>query len=118
MTMNKETITLFLQGAAAGAAVIAIVGFSAGFVVTSSSADTKARDAARVAVVDALAPICVAQFTGKGNTKELIVELTKVSSWKQDEFVASKGWATMPGRDMADSGVAGECARRILALQK
>lgn len=118
MSMNKESIKLFAQGAAAGAVALAIVGFSAGWVVTAGTAGDNAQTAARVAVIDALTPICVAQFSGKENTKDMIGELTKISSWKQQEFVEAKGWATMPGGKGAADGVASECARRILALQK
>ncbi len=118
MAINKESLKLFSQGAAAGAVALAIVGFSAGWVVTSGAADEKSRDVARVAVIDALVPICVAQFAGNANNKQLIGELTQISSWKQQEFVEAKGWATMPGGKAAADGVARECAARILALQK
>jgi len=46
--------------------VLLIVIFSTGWVVTSGSAQAKAEEMAEKAVVDHLAPICVAQFRKTG----------------------------------------------------
>jgi len=65
---------------------------------------------ARIAVVAAIAPICVAQFQTSVNAATNLAELKKTSSWQQASYVEKGGWATMPGSKMVDSGVPQACA--------
>ena len=60
--MKREQIKPFAWGMAVGAVVLLIVVFSAGWVVTSGSAQLKAKAMATDAVMDRLAPISIAQF--------------------------------------------------------
>jgi hypothetical protein len=60
--MKKEQIKPFVWGMAGGAIVLLIVIFSAGWVVTSGSAELKAKAMAADAVRNRLPPIAVAQF--------------------------------------------------------
>jgi len=61
-----------------GAIVLLIVIFSAGWVVTSGSAQAKAEEMAEDAVLDRLAPICVVQFMQDPNKKERLKELKEL----------------------------------------
>ena len=99
---------------AIGAVVLLIVIFSAGWVVTSGSAKTKAEEMAKDAVVGRLAPICVEQYSRDPNKEERFKELKGVDSWKRGEYVQKQGWATMPGEKEPDSAVADECAKRLI----
>lgn len=113
--MNKEKLQVFGQGAAVGAIVLAIGMFWSGVAVTSGSANEMARDTARTAVVEHLAPICVAQFTMAGDTQRLRADLeAEKSSWNRTAFVKTKGWATMPGSDKPRDDIARACADLIL----
>ena len=112
--MKKEYIKPFAWGMAAGSIVLLIVIFSAGWVVTSSSAEAKAETVAANAVIDRLAPISVAQFMRDPNREERLKELKELDSWKRTEYVQKQGWAMMPGEKESDYDVARECARLLL----
>ena len=116
--MRKEYIKPFVWGMVVGAIVLLIVIFSTGWVVTSGSAQAKAEEVARQAVVDRLAPICVAQFQQDPNREERLKELKGLDSWKRGDYVKEQGWATMPGEKEPDSKVTEECARRLMELEQ
>jgi hypothetical protein len=115
--MKKEHIRPFLWGGAVGAIALLIVIFSAGWVVTSGSAEMKAKQMVTSAVMNRLGPISVAQFMQDPNKEERLADLKKLDYWKRGEYVQKQGWATMPGEKEADSGVADECARRLAELK-
>jgi len=118
--MKKEDIKPFAWGMAVGAIVLLIVVFSAGWVVTSGSAKAEAKVMASNAVMNRLAPIAVAQFMQDPNKEERLKELKKLESWganNRSDYVQKQGWATMPGDKEADSGLADECARRLVELK-
>lgn len=112
--MNKERLKTFVQGALAGAAVVAIGIFWSGLAVTSDSAATMARAQAQTAVVDQLAPICVALFSQAENSQQLRKDLEARESWKRADFVKTSGWATMPGSTAPRDDIARRCAEMIL----
>ena len=116
--MKKESIKPFVWGIVVGAIVLAIVIFSAGWVVTSSSARAAAEAMAEKAVVDRLAAICVVQFQQDPNKEERLKELKETSSWQRTGYVEESGWATMPGDESPDRKVANECARRLMELNQ
>jgi hypothetical protein len=107
-----------VTGGIAGAVVIAIVGFSAGWVVTSGSAHAMAEQQGEKAVIAALTPICVAQF--KGQTPEIrttkLAALQGESSWARGDYVEKQGWATMPGSKEPEDEVADACATELMRL--
>ncbi|HWR59049.1 MAG TPA: hypothetical protein VN328_09195 [Thermodesulfovibrionales bacterium] len=115
--MKKEHIRPFLWGSAVGAIVLLIVIFSAGWVVTSGSAQITAKAMVTSAVMERLAPISIAQFMEDPNKETKLIDLKKLDYWKRGEFVQNQGWATMPGEKAADSGLADECARRLVELK-
>jgi hypothetical protein len=119
--MNKTVPEWFkpaVWGGIVGAAAIAIVGFSAGWVVTGGSARAMAEQQGDKAVIAALTPICVAQF--KGQAPELrttkLAALRGESSWQRGDFVEKEGWATMPGAKQPDDEVADACAEELLKV--
>jgi hypothetical protein len=116
--MKKQDIKPFTWGMAVGAIGLLIVIFSAGWVVTSNSAQASAEEMATNAVLERLAPISVTQFMQDPNKIEKLKELKDLEYWKRREFVEKQGWATMPGEKEPDSQVADECVRRIMALEK
>ena len=114
----KEKIKLLVWGAIGGAIVLAIIGFALGGWVTGNTAQNMAKEMADKAVVDRLAPICVAQFQQDPKKKEHLDELKATNSWERGDYVEKQGWATMPGEKEPDSEVAGECARRLVEPEK
>lgn len=113
---SPEWLKPALLGAGAGAAALAIVGFSWGGWVTGGSAEKMASDEARAEVVAALAPICVEQFRQDPNAEITLSSLMKASSYKRGEMLMDTGWATMPGATEADRNVAKACME-VLAAQ-
>jgi hypothetical protein len=97
-------------GAIAGAAVLAINGFSWGGWVT----DGKARELAADAVVAALVPICIEQSNQDPQFAEQIRRLKNAQSYMQRDIVIEIGWATMPGASEPDHRVASACGKKLV----
>ena len=116
--MKKQDIKPFAWGIAVGMVVLLIVIFSAGWVVTSSSAKAMAHEISTNAVMDRLAPISVTQFMQDPNRKERLKEMKELDYWKRGEYVQKQGWATMPGEKKADSEVADEVAILLMEFKK
>jgi hypothetical protein len=118
--MKKAYLKTFAWGMAVGAVVLLIVIFSAGWVVTSSSAKAMASEISFNAVMDRLAPIAVAQFMLDPNKEMRLTEMKKLDSWGENsrsDYVQKQGWATMPGEKDPDGQVADEVARRLMELK-
>ncbi len=114
--MDSEKITLSLWGAAGGAVVLAVIGFTLGGWVTGGTAQTMADEAAQEAVVARLAPICIEQFNQISEKDQKLQKLKDTSSWERSDYVIKQGWATMPGEKDPDSKVADKCADMLMQL--
>lgn len=107
----------FLWGAAAGAAALAIVGFSWGGWVTGGTAQALAGARADQAMVASLTPICVAQFQKGPKAQASLAALKGTDRWEQGAYVSKGGWATMPGStDEPNREVAAACAEALVKL--
>src|SRR5260370_12282273 len=84
-----------------------------GRLVVRKHSGKRADEASRSAVVAVLAPICVDKFQHAANATDNLIELKKVSSYMQGNFVEKGGWATSPGTDKANSAVAQACATML-----
>ena len=118
MMKSPEWLKPAIWGGIVGAVAITAVGFSAGWVITSGSAQERAAQREEKAVIAALTPICVAQFktqTPETRTTQLAA-LKGESSWQQGDYVEKQGWATMPGSKTPDNEVADACAAELLKL--
>lgn len=129
---TPEWIKPGIWGGVIGAVAIVIIGFSAGWVVSGSSAKEMANSHADKAVLAALTPICVAQFQSATKAQAatittsedvktdkrgvLLAALKKEDSWKRDDFVKKQGWATMPGSTDPNSAVASACADELMKI--
>jgi hypothetical protein len=107
--LQDQSLKRLLQGAAVGAVVTMIVGFNWGGWSIESTAAKRADEASRSAVVAVLAPICVDKFQRSADVTNNFVELKKVSTYMQGDFVEKGGWATSPGSN-PNSAVAQACA--------
>lgn len=117
MEISKETraaVRPALWGAAGGAIVLAILGFTWGGWVTGGAAETLANNRAATAVVAALTPICVEKFRQAVDASANLAEMKKTNySWDQSKFVEKGGWATMPGSTEPNPAVARSCAESL-----
>lgn len=116
--LREDSLKRLLQGAATGAVVTMIIGFSWGGWTLGSTAEKVAKEGAATAVVAALAPICVEQFRQAANVSANLTELSKISyAWDRGTFIEKGGWAKMPGSEKADSAVARACAETLGKLK-
>jgi alpha/beta superfamily hydrolase len=106
--------TPFLWGAATGALVLSIVGFSWGGWVNGTTAERMAVARGELATVAALTPICVTQFQAGAKAKAHLATLKGTNTWQQADFVKDGGWATMPGsKNEPNREVAAACAEAL-----
>ena len=116
--LNWEKIKSFFWNAIVGAILISIVGFSWLGWVLESTAQLEAKQSAKKSVNDRLAKICVYQF-GKDPEKDLkLKELKETSSWNRVDYLKNQGWATMPGEEEPDHGVAEKCAELLMEISQ
>jgi len=77
---------------------------------------TRGEQSAEKSVNDRLAKICVYQF-GKDPEKDLkLEELKGKSSWNRGDYLKNQGWATMPGEEEPDHGVAEKCVELLMEI--
>ena len=112
--LQGDSLTRLLQGAAAGAVATIVVGFYWGGWSLGSNADKMAKERSELAVVAALAPVCVAQFRALPDAEAKQIALSKVDSWKRgDEF--PKEFVTLPGQSYPSSALVDACSTLLLA---
>jgi hypothetical protein len=115
--LQGESRTRLLQGAFAGFLATVVIGFGwGGWTLASTASETAAKSAA-AAVVAVLAPMCADKFRQATEASANMTELKKVSSWMQDSYIEKGGWATFPGRNSPERGVAQACATMLTASQ-
>ena len=102
-----------LYGAAVGAVVLAIVGFSWAGWVTGGTAEQMASDQARLKVVTALVPICVEQSKQDPQASETFAKLTEAQYYQRNEILIKSGWATMPGASDPTRDIASMCLEKL-----
>jgi hypothetical protein len=112
--LQGDSLTRLLQGAAAGAVATIVVGFYWGGWSLGSTVDKMAKERSELAVVAALAPVCVAQFRALPDAEAKQIALSKVDSWKRrDEF--PKEFVTLPGESYPNSALVDACYTLLLA---
>lgn len=82
--------------------------------MTAGSASDLVRKTAGDAVLDRLAPICVALAKNDPEHAGRMAQLTSTPSWQRGNVIAGFGWATMPGEQKADSRLADKCAETAM----
>jgi len=119
-TKIPEWVKPAVWGGIVGAVAIAIIGFSASWVVTSGTANEQAERLAQQAVIAAMTPVCIAQFKKLAEEEQVthLAALEQESSWKQGDYIETQGWATMPGSKEPNDKVANACAEELLKAAK
>jgi len=93
-----------------------IIGFNWGGWVTAGSAQTAAEAMAKDAVIQRLAPICVAQFNLDPEKVQKLGEMNELTSYQRSQFVRDQGWATISGVEKPDTKVADACTKLLLEM--
>ena len=112
---NTEWLKTSLIGAAVGAVVLAIAGFSVGGWMTGGTAMKMANDQSRLEVIAALVPICLDQSKQDPQSIETLALLKAASSYERSGMLMKAGWATMPGSTDPNNGVARACIEKLAA---
>ena len=115
---NWEKIKSFFWNAIVGAILISIVGFSWLGWVTGGTAQQEAKQSAKKSVNDRLAKICVYQASQDPEKDLKLKKLKEKSSYERDDYVMKQGWATMPGEEEPERGVADKCAELLLDISQ
>ena len=97
---------------------MSIVGFSWLGWVLESTANQKAKQMSKEAVIVRLAEICVYQASQDPEKDLRLKELIKGSSWTRGDYVIKQGWSTMAGEEEPESGVADKCAELLLNISQ
>jgi len=91
----EEKWTYSLWGAAAGAAALAVIGFTWGGWMTGGNAEAMAQKRSQTAVVAVLTPICIQRFQANANAPVKLAELKNIGvSWLRRDYIVNGGWAT------------------------
>lgn len=109
----RPTKTIVFWSCVASMIITMVVGFTWGGWVTGGTARAMAAVTGEDAVVKRLAPICVSQFNEEPEKDRKLAEMNEISAWQRTDYVSKQGWATMPGEQEYDRGVASECARLL-----
>jgi hypothetical protein len=104
----------FSLGALAGAVIITWTGFDALGWKTASASDSIGKRRADVAVVQAMATICDAQFRKQANFKAHLATLQKADRYSRGDLVSKAGFATMPGSSEPNNEVGQACAELLI----
>ena len=102
-----------IWGAVAGAAAMAITGFSQLGWTTSATAEKLAQERASTAVVTALVPFCVAKAQLDPD-KTVVAKMQAETAWySRSDMVMKAGWATVGDDKSPDSALARACADKL-----
>lgn len=115
--LKGESLTRLLQGTAVGAVGAMIIGFNWGGWMLESTANEKAKNDARSAVVSVLAPICVEKFQKSSEVVVNLAKLKEASVFQQQRMVEDGGWAILAGSDKSSAGVAKACAEILVGSE-
>jgi hypothetical protein len=105
-----------LWGAASGAIIMAIVGFSQLGWTTATTAEQLAQERADTAVVAALVPFCVAKAQQDTEQASLARFQAEQSSFSRSDLVTKAGWATL-GAAKTPDGLARACSVKLYGMK-
>jgi hypothetical protein len=114
MTVNKEKIKNSVWGAIVGAIVVMIIGFGWGGWVLGSTSEKNGDTMVADALVERLAPMCLAQYNADADKDTKLKELQAKNRWEREKYVEEQGWATMPFEKDPDSNISELCVEQIL----
>lgn len=105
-----------LYGAVIGALALGIAGFAWGGWVTGGTAKLMAHNQAKMEVIAALVPICLEKSKQDPMVTQTMAKLKDAASYNRSSLLMKTGWATMPGSDEPNRGVATACMDQLTKL--
>jgi hypothetical protein len=118
--LKGESLKRLALGALAGVLATVVIGFNWGGWILGSTAEDNATRRVNIALVQVYAPVCVERFEHQANIEAKWAELTKVDSWRRDDYIKESGFATPPGSTSPNVRIADACAdalSKIIAMQ-
>jgi hypothetical protein len=98
-----------IYGAAIGAVVVGIVGFTWGGWVTGGTANDRATAMSRSDVVAAMVPVCLDMSRTDPDRAAKLAAIREATTFRRREALMDAGWATMPGAEAPDRDIALAC---------
>jgi hypothetical protein len=98
-----------IYGAVIGMIAATALGFAWGGWETASGSAKRASAATRLALTDAMVPVCLDRSTRDPSRAQRLALLEQASLSTRRDLLMDTGWATMPGQDMADRDIAQAC---------
>src|SRR6266478_7339960 len=114
--LKGESLKCLALGAFAGFLATVVIGFNWGGWTLGGTAERRVN----TALVQVYAPVCVERFEHQANVEVKWAELTKVDSWRRDDYIKESGFATPPGSTSPNARIADACAgalSKIIAMQ-
>ena len=100
-------------GVAIGAVATVIGGFSWGGWQSAGGARDMATTMAEESVVAALVPVCLERSQNDIERAAKMSKIREAAAYRRRDAVMATGWATMPGADGPDRGLASACAAAL-----
>ena len=113
---TQPTKTALFWACLLSVVLMQVVGFTLGGWMTAADAQKTAETMARDAVIQRLAPICVAQFNLDPDKVLKLGEMKGRTSYRRAQYVQNQGWATIPGVEEPDPKVAAACTTLLLEM--
>jgi hypothetical protein len=107
--LKGESLKRLALGAFAGFLATVVIGFNWGGWTLGSTAERRVN----IALVQVYAPVCVERFEHQANIEVKWAELTKVDSWRRDDYIKESGFATPPGSTSPNARIADACAEAL-----
>ena len=98
-----------IYGAAVGAAVLGIVGFTWGGWVTGGTAQDRAMAMSHDDVVAAMVPVCIDMARSVTERAAKLAAIREASTYQRRDALMETGWATVPGTESPDRDIAQAC---------
>ena len=98
-----------VYGAGAGAIAISLLGFTVGGWTTSGNAQEMAQQRATEEVTLAMVPVCLNMSAADPDRVAKLAVLQDASGFGRSKAMMDTGWATLPGSDTPNRGLAEAC---------
>lgn len=108
-----EWLKPYILGAASGAALAMVIGFTWGGWLTGGDARQMSKTMSHDNVIAALVPVCVAKASADLNREAKLDTIRDASRYQQREALMEAGWATMPGTEIPNRDLAQACVKAL-----
>jgi hypothetical protein len=112
----QPTKTILFWACLGSIVLTIVIGFNWGGWVSAADAQRLADTTAQNAIVQRLAPICIAQFNQDPDKIIKLDEMSGKGSSQRVQYVQEQGWATISGEERPDRRVADACAKLLLEM--